>query len=74
MMDVFRLAEGMGYRATEYVGDSHDIEHLVGAYWSYDDIDDAARVVTFKDADEERNSLDADVVRRAQEWITRHGV
>jgi hypothetical protein len=32
-----------------------------GAYYSYDDIDDA-----------ERQSLDADVVRRAQVWITRH--
>ena len=61
MMDVFRRAGHEGYLATQYVGDSYDIQDLVGAYWSYDDIDDA-----------EQQSLDADVVLRAQEWITRH--
>lgn len=74
MMDVFRRAESMGHRDSKYVGDSHDIEHLVGAYWEYEDIDDAARVVTYLGADEQRRSLDVEVVRCAQEWVRRHGV
>jgi hypothetical protein len=73
MMSVLRLAENLGFQATEYVGDSHDIQGLVGAFWSYEDIDDAARVVTFKGADEERKSLDVEVVRCAREWMARHG-
>ena len=73
MMGVFGLAEGIGARATQNVGDSHDIQHLVGAYWSYEDLDDAARVVTFKGADEKREALDVEVVQRAQEWMKRHG-
>ena len=60
-------------RAWKYVGDSHGIQDLVGAYWSYDDLDEAARVATFKGAGEERRSLDIDVVQRAQEWMKRHG-
>jgi hypothetical protein len=73
MMSVLRIAEKMGFQATEYVGDSHDIQSLVGAYWSYEDIDDAARVVTYQGADEERKSLDIEVVQRAKEWMTTHG-
>ena len=73
MMNLYDRAD-ITSQSRQYAGDSHGIEHLVGAHWSYEDIDDAARVVTFKGADEEFKSLDVEVVRRAQEWLARHGV
>ena len=74
-MDIYRRAgaEEIGYRDIKYTGDALDIEPFVGGYWSYGDIDEAARVVTFRGAEEERKSLDAEIVRRAHEWLMRHG-
>jgi hypothetical protein len=72
MMNVYHRSDLS--RSGEYVGDSHDVVQLVGAYWAYDDIDEAARVVTFRKEGEERAKLDAVVIQRAQEWLGRHSV
>jgi hypothetical protein len=73
MMDIYYRVN-MSNDSREYAGDSHDLQHLVGAYWSYEDMDDAARVVTYNGASEERQALDVEVVQRATEWMSRHGV
>jgi NADPH-dependent ferric siderophore reductase len=71
MMDLY-IRVDISSRSREYSGDAYGIEHLVGDYWSYEDLDDAARVVTFTEADEKRKLLDVDVVQHAQEWMTRY--
>lgn len=47
----------------EPVGDSHDLEHLIGASYEYNDLYKSEDVM----------KLNAEVVRLAQEWVQRHG-
>jgi hypothetical protein len=50
-------------RSEKFAGDSHDLQHLIGAYYEYDDL--------YKPGDV--NQLNAEVVKLALEWIERNG-
>jgi hypothetical protein len=52
------------YEATEkYVGDSHGIDSLIGAYYSYEDVS--------KGSDAE-STLEAEVIQQAKAWMGKH--
>ncbi len=72
---VMKLVDSQDFhgKARVYVGDSHGLERLVGAYWSYDDLDEMSRGGMLEGHDEARKELDEDVVRRAQEWMEVYG-
>lgn len=47
MMNEVYWPEVSNHQSTHYVGDSHDMESFIGAYWSYDDLQDNPDVVGF---------------------------
>lgn len=63
-------------KTKNFVGDSHDIEHLVGLYWSYDDmlerrdenIDTFGKELTEEDVLE----IKQEVVKASQDWLELH--
>jgi hypothetical protein len=54
----------------KYVGDSRGIHHLIGAYWSYDDLRERPSQVSFAGnyGPEAINGLDREVVEFAAKW------
>jgi len=64
-------AEGSG----TYVGEALGIEHLVGAYWAYDDLAGRPTEVSYEGlyGQQAALALDEEVVRLAHEWLNRHG-
>jgi len=52
---------GLYDNSRQYVGDSHGLQHLVGIYWTYDDVPAAAE------------DLDIEARRKAQSWLDAHG-
>lgn len=74
IIDVYNYVDP-AEKSRDYVGESHDIQHLVGAYWSYDDLEERPTEVSFhgrygRDAVQ---ALDEDVIRLAREWLEQHG-
>ena len=61
-------------KTRKYVGDSHGIHHLVGAYHAYDDLDERPDEVSFagKYGQEAIAALDEDIVRLAGQWCRDH--
>ncbi len=47
----------------ELVGDSHDLAHLIGAWYEYDELYKSEDVM----------NLNAEVVKLAQDWVRHHG-
>jgi hypothetical protein len=69
IMDIYYLAE-LHARSTQFVGDSHGIQHLVGAFYEYDDIDVRQHEVSFRGHHGAAvKALDDTVVRLAHEWL-----
>ncbi len=58
----------------KYVGDSHGIEHLMGAYYGYDDLEERPNEVSFdgKYGAAAIAALDDDIRRLAAEWLEAH--
>lgn len=56
------------------VGDSHGIEHLMGAYYGYDDLDERPDEVSFEGryGADAIAALDDDIRRLAAEWLDAH--
>jgi hypothetical protein len=72
VMGIFRSA-GLHEVSDDYVGDSHDIQHLVGLYWEIRDLAAHTTEVGFTDrygpALEERRT---EAIGRAKTWLTDH--
>jgi hypothetical protein len=73
MRDVY-WPEVSNHAASEYVGDTHDMQHFVGAYWNYDDLRDSPGVVGYAGlyGAAAFRALDEEVRRIAGDWLTRH--
>jgi hypothetical protein len=61
-------------QSTNYVGDSHDIEAFICAYWGYDDLLERPQEVTYNDIAGEAAflELDAYVLVSCKDWIEHH--
>ncbi len=62
-------------RTKNYVGDSHDLQGLIGNYIAVDD-GDIARIASYGSHDETEllNETRTNMVRQAKEWLAKHGV
>lgn len=58
-------------RSQHYVGDSHGLEHLLGSFYLYDDIEQCS--LEDKNGPETHRALDEDVVRQANDWLQARG-
>lgn len=58
----------------KYVGDSRDMEHLIGAYWAYDDLTDRPRECSWdgKYGAEAIASWEQSVRQHARDWLAKH--
>jgi len=72
VLDVYRRAD-LYTQSQTYVGDSHGIEQLIGAYWIYDDLQAGSVSQSLESHLEAVRDLDDAVVRAATEWIGQHG-
>jgi hypothetical protein len=63
-----------GEPSKKYVGDSRDLEHLIGAYWGYDDLVERPREVSWdgKYGAEAIASWEESVRQYARNWIQKH--
>ena len=63
-----------GETCKKYVGDSHGMEHLISAYWSYDDLVERPREVSWdgKYEKEAIASWENSVRQYAKDWIQKH--
>lgn len=62
------------FGSSVHVGDSHDLQGLIGCYWSYDDLFDSANAVGYAAlyGVEAFRALGDQVRKVAAEWLTRH--
>jgi hypothetical protein len=62
------------HQSSVFVGDSYDMQHFIGAYWSYEDMMDSPNVIGFNGlyGDAAIKAFDEHVRRTAAEWLTRH--
>jgi hypothetical protein len=60
---------------TKYVGDSHGLQHLLGSFYSYDDLEERPEEVSFegKFGEEALVGLDRHIVSLAKSWIDQYG-
>ncbi len=58
----------------EYVGDSRGLEYLIGAYWSYDDLIERSRQVSWdgKHGAKAISAWENSVRQYARDWLNRH--
>ncbi|MDX2241673.1 MAG: hypothetical protein NW224_13395 [Leptolyngbyaceae cyanobacterium bins.302] len=73
IMEVYRVCSLYEY-SQKFVGDSHDIQNLIGAYWEYDGIWERYFGDEFQKGQEQARDLDKDVIERCQVWIRKHAV
>jgi hypothetical protein len=61
-------------RDEKYVGDSRGLEHLIGAYWAYDDLADSSRGCSWdgKHGEEAIASWEQFVRNHAKDWLEKH--
>jgi len=61
-------------RVVKYVGDSHDIQALIGNYYSHNDLDERPDEVSFdgKYGKAAHDALDEHIVDLAKTWVTKH--
>lgn len=62
------------HASSVYVGDSHDMHDLIGAYWSYDDLYDDPDTVGYSGlyGNAAIHAFGDEVRRMATDWLTRH--
>ena len=74
MSEVYDPANLHG-RTKSYVGDSHDLQGLIGNYYTVDD-GDIARIASYGLHDETKllKETRMNMVRQAKEWLAKHGV
>jgi hypothetical protein len=61
-------------RSQEVVGDSHDIQNLIGAYWQYEEIWATYLGDEFQAGKAQARDLDEEVVEYCQVWLSKHDV
>ena len=61
-------------KTTKYLGDSHDIEKLLGGYYAYDDLKERPMETSYKGkhGEEAIKAYDQRMINLAQEWIKKH--
>lgn len=61
-------------QSTDYVGDSHDLSELIGAYWGYNDLFKRPQEVTYNDLSGEDavSAFDSYVVVSCKIWLETH--
>ncbi len=64
------------FSSAVHVGDSHDLQHLIGCCWSYDDLHDSPNVVGYDGLHGEAalRAFDDQVREVAAEWLNRHPI
>jgi len=72
VLDVYNRAD-LQAQSRAYVGDSHGIQQLIGAYWEYDDLEVRPVGESLEPRAEALQALDEAVVRLATEWVGEHG-
>ena len=72
VLDVYNLAHAQSQPQT-YVGESHGIERLIGAYWEYNDLLVRPAGESLQPHPDEIVALDDVVVRAATKWVGAHG-
>lgn len=73
IMDVYNGCDLHG-RNQEFVGDSHDVQTLIGAYWQYDDIWERYIGAELSEGQRQARNLDKEVIGQCQAWLTKHAV
>ena len=75
VMEVYRGCQLYG-QSRHYVGDSHDIHELVGAYWSYGELLERPEEITHDGlaGEEAILALNADVIEMCKVWLGKHAV
>lgn len=58
----------------EFVGESHDLNHLIGCYYSYDDIEERPKKWILGRLSDKKSmkALDQEMIEHAKEWLKRH--
>lgn len=61
-------------KTKKFLGDSHDIQHLIGGYWEYDDIKErfGETICRKEDNIEEINNLKQETLKTAKQWLIKH--
>jgi len=74
MMNEVYWPEVSKHQSSAFVGDSHDMEEFVGAYWNYDDLRDSPDVVGYNGlyGQEAILAFDQHVRTLARQWLERH--
>ena len=75
VMEVYRVCQ-LYERSKDYVGDSHGIHELIGAYWGYDEIFERPQEVTYENLSGEKAvlALDAEVIEMSRVWLREYSV
>ena len=73
IMEVYRGCN-LYDRSQNFVGDSHDVQHLIGAYWEYDEIWERYGGAEFQEGQRQARDLDKDVIGRCQVWLNNHTI
>jgi len=73
LMELYDLAD-LHKQSREFAGDAYGLQHLVGAYWAYDDLDGRSNEVSYwgRYGAEAVEALNEDVVRWATEWCAQY--
>lgn len=76
VMEVYMGCLQLFEHSKHYVGDSHDIHELIGAYWGYDDLFERPQEITYNElaGEEAVLALDVDVVESCRAWLSKHAV
>jgi hypothetical protein len=74
MMQEVYWPEVSKYQSSVFVGDSHDMEEFIGAYWNYDDLRDSPDVVGYNGLFGQTaiQAFDQHVRTLAEQWLMRH--
>lgn len=73
IMEVYRGCN-LHERSQKFVGDSHDVQNLIGAYWEYDEIWEKYVGAEFQEGQGQARDLDEEVIGRCQVWLSKYAV
>jgi hypothetical protein len=73
IMEVYRGCN-LYERSQNFVGDSHDVQNLVGAYWEYDEVWERYFGAESSEGQGQARDLDKEVIENCQVWLSKHDV
>ena len=59
-------------QSKNYVGDSHDVHKLIGAYWEYDEIFERSQNANYCKLSQAISALDTTAVEECKVWLCKH--